>query len=118
MTPTEPIISGLYYSQFRDATFVIQAEAEAVENPDTTLAILLGIRDLLDHGIRVALVFGKGTRFEKELCTRFGAQQHPETNRLIILMKGGSHVVPFGTNRCPLFPTQNECQFLQIMPLS
>ncbi len=76
--------SNLYYSQFQNATFVIQAEAEAVENAETTLAILRGIDDLLQHGIRVVLVFGKGDQFERELCASFGARQHPETNRLVI----------------------------------
>jgi len=77
-------ISNLYYSEFRDATFVIQAEGEAVENAETTRAVLRGIGDLIRHGIRAVLVFGKGAEFEKELRTDFGARQHPETNRLII----------------------------------
>ncbi len=77
-------ISGRYYSEFKGATFVIQAEDEAVENPTTTLAILRGASDLLAHGIRVLLVFGKGTEFEDELRTSFGARPHPETNRLVL----------------------------------
>jgi acetylglutamate kinase len=76
--------SSLYYSRFQGNTFVIQAEAQAVENAETTLAILRGIDDLLRHGIRVVLVFGKGERFEAELRTEFGARTHAETNRLVI----------------------------------
>jgi acetylglutamate kinase len=78
------MITKLYYAEFADEIFVIQAEAEAVENSITTRTILRGIRDLLTHGIRVALVFGKGNEFTRELCTRYGARQHPETNRLIV----------------------------------
>jgi acetylglutamate kinase len=75
---------NVYYCQFQGATFVIQAESEAVEDRDTTGAILDGIGDLLRHGIRVVLVFGKGDRFENELRTTHGARPHPETNRLVI----------------------------------
>jgi len=82
--PAVPMISNLYYSQFAGNTFVVQAEAEAVEKADITRAILEGIKDLLGHGIRVILVLGKGTEFERELRTSFGASLHPETNRLII----------------------------------
>jgi len=78
------IISSLYYSEFAGNTFVVQAESEAVESVETTLAILRGIKNLLNHGIRVVLVLGKGTEFENELRATFGASQHPETNRLII----------------------------------
>jgi acetylglutamate kinase len=81
---TEPIISSLYYTEFRGETFVIQAEAEAVEKSRTTQAILHGIQDLLSHDIKVALVFGKSAPFEQELCTTFHARLHPETNRLVI----------------------------------
>jgi len=77
-------ISTRYYSEFSGETFVIQAEAEAVENAATTLAVLQGIGDLLRHGIRVLLVFGKGAEFEEELRTTYGARPHPETNRLVI----------------------------------
>ncbi len=73
-----------YYTRFADKTFVIQAEAEAVENEDTTRTILLGIRDLLTHDVRVALVFGKGENFTHELFARFGARQHVETHRMIV----------------------------------
>lgn len=76
--------SNLYYSRFRGETFVIQAEAEAVEKTETTLAILRGTKDLLEHGIRVVFVFGKGAQFEDELSKSFGARRHPETNRLVI----------------------------------
>ena len=77
-------ISARYYSEFDGETFVIQAEAEAVENPATTLAVLRGIEDLLQHGTRVLLVFGKGAKFEEELRGTCGAKPHPETNRLVI----------------------------------
>ena len=73
-----------YYSVFEGQTFVIQAESEAVENPATTREILRGMDDLRRHGIRVLLVFGKGARFEAELCTRHGARVHAKTNRLVI----------------------------------
>ena len=77
-------ISARYYSEFSGETFVIQAEAEAVENSATTLAVLQGIEDLLQHGTRVLLVFGKGAKFEDELRRTYGAGPHPETNRLVI----------------------------------
>jgi len=73
-----------YYSEFEGETFVIQAESEAVENSTTTRAILQGIHDLIRHGIRVLLVFGKGTQFEAELRVEYGARAHPETNRLVL----------------------------------
>ena len=76
------MISNLYYKEFDGEIFVIQAEAEAVENEKTARTILDGIRVLLAHGIRVVLVFGKSNRFENELAARFGARHHPETNRL------------------------------------
>jgi acetylglutamate kinase len=78
------MMTNLYYAQFADEIFVIQAEAEAVENAHTTRTILDGIRDLLTHDIRVALVFGKGGQFTRELVDGYGARQHPETNRLIV----------------------------------
>ncbi|MBN2474959.1 MAG: hypothetical protein JXB62_10155 [Pirellulales bacterium] len=77
-------VSNRYYSEFASETFVIQAEAEAVENAATMLAVLQGAADLLRHGIRVLLVFGKGTQFEEELRAAYGARPHPETNRLVI----------------------------------
>ncbi|MBN1910080.1 MAG: GNAT family N-acetyltransferase [Pirellulales bacterium] len=73
-----------YYAAFEGATFVIQAEAEAVDHGPTLQAVLSGVGDLLGHGIRVLLVFGKGTRFESELVEKFAARPHPETNRLVI----------------------------------
>ncbi len=76
--------SSLFYAEFEGEIFVIQAEAEAVENDGLTRAILQGVQDLLAHGIRVALVFGKGRAFERELFASFGARQHPETSRLVI----------------------------------
>lgn len=78
------MIYSHYYSVFEGQTFVIQAEGEAVENPATTRDILRGMDDLCLHGIRVLLVFGKGTRFQAELCTQHGARAHAETNRLAI----------------------------------
>ncbi len=78
------VISNRYYSQFERETFVIQAEAEAVEDTQTTLAVLRGIRDLLQHAIRVVLVFGKPAAFERELQERFGARRHPATNRMAV----------------------------------
>lgn len=78
------MIYRFYYTAFKDSVFVIQAEAEAVEHPDTMLAILRGIGELLDHGVRIAFVFGKGTQFTRELVDRFGARPHPQTNRLVI----------------------------------
>ena len=78
------MISNLYYSQFEGETFVIQADAEAIEDSVAASAILRGINDLLGHGIRVALVLGKTAEFEKELCATYGASRHPETQRLII----------------------------------
>ena len=83
-TLQEPVSSSRYYSAFRGATFVIQVEAEAVEHIETTRAILQGIRDLMDHGIRVVLVLGMGGQFASLLAADFGACPHPETNRLII----------------------------------
>jgi acetylglutamate kinase/predicted GNAT family N-acyltransferase len=77
-------VYGHYYSQFAGQTFVIQAEDEAVENPDTTRVILQGMDDLLRHGIRVLFVFGKGAQFAAELRGYYGVTAHPETNRLII----------------------------------
>lgn len=73
-----------YYTQFAGKTFVIQAEAEAVENASTTRTILQGIHDLLAHDIRVTLVFGKGASFTQELFARFGVRQHVETHRMIV----------------------------------
>jgi acetylglutamate kinase len=78
------MITNRYYAEFAGELFVIQAEAEAVENVPTMCTILGGIRDLLSHGIRVALVFGKGVEFTQELFRRFGAREHSETNRLIV----------------------------------
>jgi acetylglutamate kinase/predicted GNAT family N-acyltransferase len=78
------MVYGQYYSEFQGKTFVVQAESEAVENSATTRAILRGIDDLLRHGIRVLLVFGKAAPFEAELRAKYGARTHPETNRLVI----------------------------------
>ncbi|MFC1597219.1 GNAT family N-acetyltransferase [Planctomycetota bacterium] len=78
------MIYSRYYSEFKGETFVIQAEGEAVEDSATMRAILQGIDDLLRHGIRVLLVFGKGTQFEAELRMKYEARTHPETNRLVI----------------------------------
>jgi len=82
--PPELTTKDRYYSEFRDKVFVIEAEREAVEKPQVMTAILEGIKELLDHGIRVAMVFGKGTGFEENLRREFGARRHAETNRLII----------------------------------
>ncbi|MCS7306513.1 MAG: GNAT family N-acetyltransferase [Thermoguttaceae bacterium] len=73
-----------YYAQFRGQTFIIQAEDEAVETTLSMRSVLEGIQDLLRHGIRVVLVFGKPARFLQELQTQYGARRHPETNRLLI----------------------------------
>ena len=73
-----------YYAQFRGQTFVIQAEDQAVDTTPSMLSVLEGIQDLLRHGIRVVLVFGKPGRFLEELETRYGVRRHPETNRLVV----------------------------------
>ncbi|MBN2217416.1 MAG: hypothetical protein JW719_08570 [Pirellulales bacterium] len=78
------MVYSQYYSQFAGETFVIQAESEAVENQTIAGDVLRGIDDLLRHGIRILLVFGKGTQFDEELRVKFGARPHPETNRLVI----------------------------------
>ncbi len=78
------MVFSQYYSEFEGQTFVIQAEGEAVENSVTMLAVLRGVQDLLRHGIRVLFVFGKGPRFEMELCEKYDARPHVETNRLVI----------------------------------
>lgn len=72
-----------YYAQFRGQTFVIQAEDQAVDTTPSMLSVLEGIQDLLRHGIRVVLVFGKPARFLEELQTQYAARRHPETNRLV-----------------------------------
>lgn len=77
-------IFGRYYAEFQGQTFVIQVEAEAVENPVAMRAIVQGAGDLLRHQIGVLLIFGKGTRFKDELRLEFGAACHSETNRLVI----------------------------------
>lgn len=82
--PAKPMSSNLYYSQFAGRIFVIQVESEAVENTAIAYAILREIRELQGHGIRVAIVFGKGNRCEEEMRAQFGARLHPETNRLVI----------------------------------
>ncbi|MHB8902669.1 MAG: GNAT family N-acetyltransferase [Thermoguttaceae bacterium] len=76
--------SNDYYREFSGRIFVIQVENEAVENTAIAYAILREVRDLLAHGIRVVLVFGKGSRCEEELRTRFGSRLHGETNRLVV----------------------------------
>lgn len=76
--------SNLYYREFSGRIFVIQIESEAVENTAIAYAILREVRELIAHGIRVVLVFGKGSRFEEELRTQFGARLQSETNRLVI----------------------------------
>ncbi|MGM0485799.1 MAG: GNAT family N-acetyltransferase [Planctomycetota bacterium] len=77
-------IHGRYYAEFQDQIFVIQVEAEAVENRATLRSILRGTGNLLRHGIRVVLVFGKGTKIENQLQSDFGAVCHGETSRLVI----------------------------------
>lgn len=76
--------SNVYYREFAGRIFVIQIEDEAVENTAIAYAILREVRDLIAHGIRVVLVFGKGSRFAEELRTQFGTRLHGETNRLVI----------------------------------
>lgn len=76
--------SNDYYREFSGRIFVIQVENEAVENTAIAYAILREVRELIAHGIRVVLVFGKGSRFEEELQTRFGSRLHSETNRLVV----------------------------------
>ena len=68
MTDRQQTTSNQYYAEFSGNIFVIQAEIEAVEKTPTTLAILQGIHDLIRHGIRVVLVFGKGAKFEAEFA--------------------------------------------------
>lgn len=75
---------GHYYAQFAGETFVIQAEGAAVEDVETLRAVLRGMEELRQHGIRTLFVFGKGVRFATELKREFGVGTHPETNRLII----------------------------------
>lgn len=76
--------SNDYYREFSGRIFVIQVEDEAVENTAIAYAILREVRELIAHGIRVVVVFGKGIRFEEELQTRFGSRLHGETNRLVV----------------------------------
>lgn len=73
-----------YYSQFAGQTFVIEAEAEAIESPEILRVIFQGMGELLRHEIRVLFVFGKGTGFSAALRRDYGVVPHPETNRLII----------------------------------
>ena len=84
--------SNLYYREFSGRIFVIQIESEAVENTAIAYAILREIRELIAHGIRIVLVFGKGSAFEEELRTRFGARLQSETNRLVVPEKALTRV--------------------------
>ncbi len=84
--------SSLYYREFSGRIFVIQVESEAVENTAIAYAILREVRELISRGIRVVLVFGKGSRFEEELRTRFGAHLQHETNRLVVPEKALSRL--------------------------
>lgn len=79
-----------YYAQFWGQTFVIQAEDEAVESTVSMRSVLEGIQDLLRHGIRVVLVFGKPARFLEQLQSQYAVRRHPETNRWVI----PEHVLP------------------------
>ena len=78
------MIADRYYSEFHGKTFVIQMEADAVEDSATASVVIRGTNSLLRHGIRVLLVFGKSQTFEQELQTTFGARRHAETHRLAI----------------------------------
>ncbi len=84
MQRSDAMVYSHYYSQFAGETFVIQAEREAVENAAIMRAIVRGMDDLVQHGIHVLFVFGKGANFEAALCRSYGVATHPETNRLII----------------------------------
>ena len=84
LCPLSLMTSNDYYREFSGRIFVIQVENEAVENTAIAYAILREVLELLAHGIRVVLVFGKGSRFEDELRTRFGSRLQSETNRLVV----------------------------------
>lgn len=77
-------IDGRYYAEFQEQLFVIQVEAEAVENPAALRSIVRSTGNLLHHGIRVLLIFGKGVQFGNQLQSDFGAVCHGETSRLVI----------------------------------
>lgn len=70
--------SNLYYCQFAGRIFVIQVENEAVENTAIAYAILREVRELLGHGIRVAIVFGKGGRCEEQMRAQFMLASTPK----------------------------------------
>jgi acetylglutamate kinase len=78
------MIADRYYAEFHGKTFVVQVEADAVADRATADAVIRGANDLLRHGIRILLVFGKPLTFEEELQTVFHARRHPETHRLAI----------------------------------
>lgn len=76
--------SSIYYEQFREKTFVIEAEGDGVELKGSLAAILQGIKDLIEHDIKVILVYGKGKGFEKRLSKQFGAYRHLETSKIVV----------------------------------
>lgn len=76
--------SSIYYEQFRGKTFVVETEGDGVELKGSMAAILQGIKDLIEHEIKVILVHGKGKGFEKRLSKQFGAYRHPETNKIVV----------------------------------
>lgn len=73
-----------YYRSFRDKSFVVQTEVNFLEKDTNVTSIMSGICELVQHKIRVVLVFGETEKIEQELQQRFDAKLHPETRRLIV----------------------------------
>lgn len=63
---------------------MIQTEVNFLEKDANVASIMTGIRELVQHKIRVVLVFGETESIEHELQQKFDAKLHPETRRLIV----------------------------------
>lgn len=73
-----------YYEEFKDKTFVVEVEDGVVDKRKELFRVINDAKTLIEHGIKVVLVYGHGSNHEHQLCRSNGAFRHPDTNRLVV----------------------------------
>jgi len=73
-----------YYEEFKGKTFVVEVDGDVVDSRRELCRVINDVKTLIEHGIKVVLVYGKGSELENRLLNKEGASIHPETNRIVL----------------------------------
>ncbi|MFP4313307.1 MAG: acetylglutamate kinase [Alphaproteobacteria bacterium] len=75
-------VNAFYHSKFMNATFIVKASGDLIEDDKALDSLIRNIKKLTHHGIKVLLVYGGGKATDKALEERGIAIQKHEGRRI------------------------------------